>query len=104
EDAALAAVGTAAVATAAGGTCLFRGVAVAGGLAATPSGAACLAGALTGVPSNPNAGASGRAPRTNAMMVRLNVRRAVCLMGATWVVNCPIHRRPNLLGIFPERT
>src|SRR5437899_3621265 len=105
EDAAFVDAGTAAVGTEAGGTGrLLSGGDVTGWGETTPSGAVGLTGALTGVPSNPNAGANGRAPRTNASMVRLDVRITLFLVCATWVGNRPIHRRPNLLSILPQRT
>ena len=63
-----------------------------------------VASGLTGAPSNPNAGASGRAPRTNAIMVRLDIRIALFLVRTARMGHGPIHRRPNLLGIFPQRT
>src|SRR6478672_450084 len=62
EDGSVA-TGTATVGTAAGGTGLFSDLAGPDEGATTPSGALWLTGELTGEPSNPNAGASGRAPR-----------------------------------------
>src|SRR4051794_27673736 len=37
-------------------------------------------------------------------MVRSNVRIALFLVRAAWMGYGPSHCRPNLLGIFPERT
>src|SRR4249919_1771519 len=100
DDAELAAAGTGA-----GGTGrLGSALAVPGCGATTASGAAGLTGEPTGEPSNPNAGASGMAPRSNAKMVRLDVRIALFLVCATRVGYRPIHRRPDLLGILPQRT
>src|SRR5689334_18938493 len=70
----------------------------------TPWAALGLTGELTGEPSNPKAGASGRAPKANASMIRLDVRIALFLVCATRVGYCPVHRRPDLLGILPQRT
>src|SRR5207244_384572 len=83
-----------------------RTLAVPGWGAATPIAASLATGgsALTGEPSNPNAGASGMAPRSNTKMVRLDVRITLFLVCAARMGNCPIHRRPNLLGILPQRT
>src|SRR5436190_7241976 len=55
----------------AGGTGLFSAL---GCGETTPIAASLAMGAFTGEPSNPNAGASGMAPRTNAKMVRLDIR------------------------------
>src|SRR5579859_936702 len=59
---------------------------------------------LTGAPSNASAGtATSAVPTINATMVRLDVRIALFLVRATRMGYGPSHRRPNLLGIFPER-
>src|SRR5215213_6781952 len=62
------------------------------------------ASTLTGEPSNPNAGAAGAAPNINARMIRLDVRITLFLVRTARMGYRAIHRRPNLLGIFPERT
>src|SRR2546430_1611559 len=62
-------------------------------------------GALTGAPSNANPGpATGAAPKTSAKMIRLDVRITLFLVRTARMGYGPIHRRPNLLGIFPQRT
>ncbi len=86
--------------TAAGGTGFFKGAAVPGWPATT----GMAASALTGEPSNPKAGAAGAAPKINAKMIRLDVRITLFLVRTTRMGYGTIHRRPNLLGIFPEST
>src|SRR5882724_11585615 len=62
-------------------------------------------GALTGAPSNANPGAAtGAAPKISAKMIRLDVRITLFLVRTARMGYGPIHRRPNLLGIFPQRT
>src|SRR5437879_660565 len=64
-----------------------------------------VASGLTGAPSNANPGAAtGVAPSINANMIRLDVRITLFLVRTARMGHSPVHRRPNLLGIFPERT
>src|SRR6478735_9631431 len=64
-----------------------------------------VASGFTGAPSNANPGtATGVAPSINANMIRLDVRIALFLVRTARMGHSPIHRRPNLLGIFPQRT
>src|ERR1700742_437663 len=44
------------------------------------------------------------APKINAIIVRSNVRITLFLVRATWMGDGAIHRRPDLLGILPQRT
>src|SRR5216683_938139 len=62
-----------------------------------------VASRLTGAPSKANAEATGSAPSINAKMIRSDVRIALLLVRTTRMGHGPSHRRPNLLGIFPER-
>src|SRR4051812_47567067 len=99
----------AAAAVAGAATVFFRAWAVkawAAGWEITGSDVSGLApGALTGAPSNANPGAAtGAAPKTNARMIRLDVRITLFLVRTARMGYSPIHRRPNLLGIFPQRT
>jgi len=58
-----------------------------------------------GAPSNANAGpASGVAPKINAKMIRSDIRIALFLVRPARVGYGTIHRRPDLLGVFPQRT
>ena len=83
------------------GTAFFRAAAAplwgeATGIAA--SGAA-------GAPSKANRGtANGAAPKINAKMIRLDVRITLFLVRTARMGYGAIHGRPNLLGIFPQRT
>src|SRR6202795_533731 len=100
-----AAVAVAGVAAA--GTVFFSAWAFKAWVAAEPcwetTGSA--ASGLTGAPSNANPGAAtGVAPNINAKMIRLDVRITLFLVRTTWMGNRAIHRWPNLLGIFPQRT
>src|SRR5512138_1870860 len=64
-----------------------------------------VASGFTGAPSNAKPGvAIGAAPSINANMIRLDVRIALLLVRTTRMGHSPVHRRPNLLGIFPQRT
>src|SRR4051812_12321583 len=64
-----------------------------------------VAPGFTGAPSNANPGAAtGVAPSINANMIRLDVRIALFLVRTARMGHSPVHRRPNLLGIFPQRT
>src|SRR4051812_3954307 len=82
-------------------TARFRAAAAPGWPATTGSGAS----ALVGAPSKANPGAEGgTTPNSNARMIRLDVRITLFLVCATRMGNCAIHRRPNLLGIFPQGT
>src|SRR5436305_14475510 len=44
------------------------------------------------------------APRTNANMVRLDAHITLSLVRTARMGHSPIHRRPNLLGMCPQRT
>ena len=46
----------------------------------------------------------GAAPKINAKMIRLYVRIALFLTRTAGMGYRAIHRRPNLLGILPQRT
>ena len=46
----------------------------------------------------------GAAPSINARMIRLDVRITLFLVRTARMGYSPVHRRPNLLGIFPQRT
>ena len=60
---------------------------------------------LTGAPSKANPWvAIGVAPKINARMIRLDVRITLFLVRTARMGYRAIHRRPNLLGIFPKRT
>ena len=48
--------------------------------------------------------AIGVAPKINARMIRLDIRITLFLVGPAWMGHGAIHRRPDLLGIFPEST
>src|SRR5438309_2894432 len=64
-----------------------------------------VASGFTGAPSNANPGAAtGVAPSINASMIRLDVRITLFLVRTARMGYSPIHCRPNLLGIFPQRT
>src|SRR5207237_8626047 len=64
-----------------------------------------VASGFTGAPSNANPGAAtGVAPSINANMIRLDVRITLFLVRTARMGYSPVHRRPNLLGIFPQRT
>src|SRR6187399_1636588 len=64
-----------------------------------------VASGFTGAPSNANPGAAiGMAPSINARMIRLDVRITLFLVRTARMGDGPVHRRPNLLGIFPQRT
>src|SRR6185312_4593749 len=64
-----------------------------------------VASGFTGAPSNAKPGvAIGAAPSINANMIRLDVRIALFLVRTARMGHSPVHRRPNLLGIFPQRT
>ena len=57
-----------------------------------------------GAPSKANPGpATGVAPKINATMVRLNIRITLFLVRTARMGYGPIHRRPYLLGVFPQR-
>src|SRR3954452_9523932 len=57
------------------------------------------------MPSNENPGAATVvAPSINARMIRLDVRITLFLVRTARMGYSPVHRRPNLLGIFPQRT
>src|SRR6185436_6643894 len=63
------------------------------------------ASGLAGAPSNANPEpATGAAPNINARMIRLDVRIALSFVRTARMGHSPSHRRPNLLGIFPQRT
>ena len=63
------------------------------------------ASGATGAPSKANPGATtGMAPKINAKMVRLDIRITLFLVRPARMGYSAIHRRPNLLGIFPECT
>src|SRR3954453_2470786 len=82
------------------GTAFFRAAAAPGCADTTGIGSW-----FTGAPSKATAGAaSGATPKLNAKRIRSNVRIAVFLVRTTWVGYGPIHGRPNLLGILPQRT
>ena len=60
---------------------------------------------LTGAPSKANPWvASGVAPKINARMIRLDIRITLSLMRPARMGHGAIHRRPDLLGVFPEST
>src|SRR4029078_7088142 len=64
-----------------------------------------VASGFTGAPSNAKPGAAtGMAPSINARMIRLDVRITLFLVRTPRMGDSPVHRRPNLLGIFPQRT
>src|SRR3954466_3041374 len=64
-----------------------------------------VASGFTGAPSNAKPGAAnGVAPSISANMIRLDVRIALFLVRTARMGHSPVHRRPNLLGIFPQRT
>src|ERR1700750_891509 len=85
----------------AGGTALFRGAAA----PAWPETAGIAASAAAGAPSKANPGtAIGAAPKINAKMIRLDVRITLFLVRTARMRYRAIHRRPNLLGVFPQRT
>jgi hypothetical protein len=44
------------------------------------------------------------APSNNPKMIRLDVRITLFLVRPTRMGNSAIHRRPNLLGVFPQRS
>jgi hypothetical protein len=84
-----------------GGIAFFNAAAAPGW--AETTGIALSEGA--GAPSKANAGhATAAAPKLNATMIRLNIRIALCLVRAARMGYGTIHRRPNLLGVFPQRT
>ena len=57
-----------------------------------------------GAPSKANAApAIGVAPKINAKIIRSHIRITLFLVRAAWMGYGPIHRRPNLLGILPQR-
>ena len=57
-----------------------------------------------GAPSKANAApAIGAAPKINAKIIRSHIRITLFLVRAAWMGYGPIHRRPNLLGILPQR-
>ena len=63
-----------------------------------------VASVFAGAPSKVNPGAAtGVAPKINAKMVRLNIRITLFLVRAARMGYGPIHRRPYLLGVFPQR-
>src|SRR5690242_18947219 len=67
------------------------------------NGAVPGASLLTGAPSNASAGAATSAvPNIKATMVRSNVHIALFLVGTARLGYGPSHRRPNMLGIFPD--
>src|SRR5258708_10186725 len=60
---------------------------------------------LTGAPSKANPWvAVGVAPKINAKMIRLDIRITLFLVRPARMGHGAIHRRPHLLGIFPEST
>ena len=84
-----------------GGIAFFKAVAAPGWAETTGIAVSWEAGA----PSNANAGtAIGVAPKINANMIRSDIRIALFLVRAARVSYGSRHRRPNLLGIFPQRT
>ena len=63
-----------------------------------------VASSVAGAPSKAHAAATGVAPKINAKTIRLDIRITLFLMRPAWMGHRAIHRRPNLLGIFPQRT
>ncbi len=60
---------------------------------------------LAGAPSKADAGtATDVAPKINAKMIRSDIRITLFLVRPARSKRRAIHRRPNLLGIFPQRT
>ena len=60
---------------------------------------------LTGAPSKANPWlAIGVAPKINARMIRLDIRITLLLMRPARMGHGAIHRRSDLLGVFPEST
>src|ERR1700689_5211418 len=60
---------------------------------------------LTGAPSNANTGpATGVAPKINAKMIRSDIRITLFLVRPARMGYGAIHRRPDLLGVFPQHT
>src|SRR5882757_1564974 len=91
-----------ATAAVAGAATRFRAAAAPGWAETTGSAVSC---GLTGAPSKANPGTeAGMAPNSNAKMIRLYVRITLFLVRTTWMSYRAIHRWPNLLGIFPQRT
>src|SRR6202048_5119931 len=85
----------------AGGTGFVRAGAARYWAVATGNAASGAAGA----PSKANPGtATGAAPKINAKMIRLYVRITLFLVRTARMGYRAIHRRPNLLSIFPQRT
>ena len=85
-----------------GGTAFFKA-------AAAPGWAETIGMAvsgLTGDPSkaNPWMEATDVAPKSNAKMVRSNIRITLFLVRPARMGYGAIYRRPNLLGVFPECT
>src|SRR5258708_22230226 len=84
-----------------GGTVFFSAAAVPGWAATT----GVVESWLTGAPSNANTGAAtGVAPQINAKMKSSDVRITLFLVRPARMGYRAIHRRPDLLGIFPQRT
>ena len=78
----------------------FFSAAAAPGWAATTG---IAASEFAGAPSKANPGAAiGVAPKINARMVRLNIRITLFLVRAAGMGDRAIHRRPHLLGVFPQ--
>src|SRR3984893_17186754 len=81
-----------------GGIAFFKAAAAPGWAETTGIAASEAAGA----PSKANPGAAtGMAPKINAKMVRLDIRITLFLVRPARVGYGAIHRRPDLLGVFP---
>jgi hypothetical protein len=82
------------------GTAFYREMVAPGWAAATGIAASDAAGA----PSNAYAGAAAvAAPNINARMARSNVRITLLLVRPAWMGHRAIHRRSDLLRVFPQR-
>src|SRR6195256_5998605 len=84
-----------------GGIAFFKAATAPG----CPETTGIVASWVAGAPSKANAGAATDvAPKINAKMIRSDIRITLFLMCPARMGYGAIHRRPNLLGIFPQRT
>ena len=86
-----------------GGTAFFKAATAPAGWPETTG--IVVSWVVAGAPSKASSGAAtGVAPKINAKMIRSDVRIALFLVRAARMRYGTIHRRPHLLGIFPQRT
>src|SRR6267142_2870540 len=85
----------------AGGTAFFKAATAPG----WPAPTGIVESWVTGAPSKANSGAAtGVTAKINAKMILSDIRIALLLVHAARMRHGSIHRRPHLLGIFPQRT